>query len=84
MGLAIMGLACVPSFRQIGAAAPVLAVACRLLQGFALGGEVGPTTAYLIEAAPDRHRGLYGSWQSASQSIATLSGGILGFAMAAS
>jgi|SRR5579872_2580770 len=82
MGLALLGLVLTPSYRQIGALAPWLVVGFRLLQGFALGGEVGPTTAFLIEAAPAGQRGLYGSWQSASQSIANFSGGLAGFVIA--
>jgi len=78
MGGGLIGLALVPSYAQIGIFAPILAVCCRLIQGFALGGEVGPTMAYLIEAAPAGRRGLYGSWQSASQSIATMAGAFVG------
>jgi MFS transporter, MHS family, citrate/tricarballylate:H+ symporter len=52
------------------------------VQGFALGGEVGPTTAYLVEAAPRGQRGLYGAWQSASQSLAGISAGAIGLASA--
>ena len=78
MGGGLIGLALVPSYAQIGIFAPILAVCCRLIQGFALGGEVGPTMAYLIEAAPPGRRGLYGSWQSASQSIATMAGAFVG------
>ena len=82
MGVALIGLVCVPPYRQIGIAAPVLVVICRLVQGFALGGEVGPTTAFLIEAAPPGRRGLYGAWQSASQSLSNLSGGFVGLILA--
>ena len=78
MGAAILGLALTPSYARIGWAAPVLAVGFRLLQGFALGGEVGPTTAFLIEAAPPERRGFYGVWQSASQAVASLAGGAVG------
>lgn len=78
MGVALVGFVLTPGYRQIGMAAPLLAVLCRVVQGFALGGEVGPTTAYLVEAAPFRQRGLYGSWQSASQSLATISAGAIG------
>jgi MFS family permease len=78
MGLAILGLALTPSYAQIGLAAPLLALGFRLLQGFALGGEVGPTTAFLIESAPPERRGLYGAWQSASQGAAALFGGLIG------
>jgi MFS family permease len=82
MGAAIFALALIPSYRSIGIAAPILAVMARLLQGFALGGEVGPTTAYLVEAAPIKRRGLYASWQSASQSIASIVGGGVGVTLA--
>ncbi len=74
MGLGIVGLVLIPSYAAIGAAAPVLLLVCRLVQGFALGGEVGPTTAFLIEAAPLNRRGLIGAWQSASQGVASLVG----------
>jgi len=82
MGAAIFALALIPSYHSIGIAAPILAVTARLVQGFALGGEVGPTTAYLVEAAPVKHRGLYASWQSASQSIASMVGGGVGVLLA--
>ena len=52
MGVAIVALALIPPYAQIGVAAPILAVVARMVQGFSLGGEVGPTTAYLLEAAP--------------------------------
>jgi MHS family citrate/tricarballylate:H+ symporter-like MFS transporter len=83
MGAALLGFVCVPTYRQIGMWAPILAVTCRLVQGFALGGEVGPTTAYLIEAAPLNQRGLYGAWQSASQSLASVSAGLAGLTISA-
>lgn len=67
MSLGIAGLALTPSYAQIGIAAPIIAVIARLLQGFALGGEVGPSTAFLIEAAAHSHRGLIGSLQRVTQ-----------------
>ncbi|HEX7760076.1 MAG TPA: MFS transporter [Caulobacteraceae bacterium] len=72
MAVGLLGLAITPSYAQIGLAAPVLVVIFRLIQGFALGGEVGPTTSYLVEAAPPRRRGLIGSMQGASQGVAFL------------
>jgi MFS family permease len=83
MGVAILGMALTPSFAQIGLWAPFLALSFRLLQGFALGGEVGSTTAFLIEAAPPARRGLYGGWQGASQGVASLFGGLVGVALSA-
>jgi len=61
-----MGLALIPSYATIGAAAPTLLVICRVIQGFALGGEVGPASVFLVEAAPPGRRASYGSWQLAS------------------
>jgi MFS family permease len=76
-----LGLALTPSYASIGFAAPVIVVLCRLVQGLALGGEVGPSTAFLVESAPRDRRGLYASWQAASQGGATLVAGLLGMAM---
>ncbi len=73
-----LGLALTPSYASIGAAAPIIVVLCRLVQGLALGGEVGPSTAFLIEIAPSDRRGLYGSWQLASQGVAALVAGVIG------
>lgn len=78
MGLGLLGLVLTPSYAAIGPAAPALLVFCRIVQGFALGGEVGPTTAFLIEAAPPNRRGLIGAWQSGSQAIASLIGATVG------
>ncbi|HUB85219.1 MAG TPA: MFS transporter, partial [Rhizomicrobium sp.] len=78
MGLGILGLALTPSYKAIGVAAPVLFILFRLIQGFALGGEVGPTTAYLIEAAPPLRRGLYVSLAYATQDLGVLCAGVLG------
>ncbi len=78
MGVGLIGLVLIPPYAAIGAAAPVLLLTFRLIQGFALGGEVGPTTAFLIEAAPLHRRGLIGAWQSASQSVASLVGAAVG------
>jgi len=76
-----LGLALTPSYASIGMAAPIIVVLCRLVQGLALGGEVGPSSAFLIESAPATRRGLYASWQLASQGVATLVAGVLGIAM---
>jgi len=82
MGVAIVGLALTPPARVIGPAAPILAIAFRLMQGFALGGEVGPSTAYLVEAAPPNRRGLYVSMQFMGQDAAVLAAGLMGVGLA--
>jgi MFS family permease len=78
MAVGMVLLAATPSYAVIGVAAPILVVVARLVQGFALGGEVGPSTAYLLEAAPAGKRGEYGVWQIASQGAAMALAGIFG------
>jgi MFS family permease len=78
MGIAIVGLSLTPAYATIGLAAPVLAVLFRMLQGFALGGEVGPNTAFLVEAAPPNRRAFYVSLQFATQNFSILVAGSVG------
>ena len=78
MGIAILVLALTPSYDAIGVAAPIVVILARLTQGFSLGGEVGPTTAYLMEAASSQHRGLAVSFQPASQQVAATAGALIG------
>jgi MFS transporter, MHS family, proline/betaine transporter len=66
-----------PVYASIGIWAPVLLVTARLLQGFACGGELGGATAILVENAPDGSRGLYASWQTASQAAGVLLGAMV-------
>jgi MFS family permease len=81
MAVGMLMLAVTPSYAAIGIAAPALVVLGRLVQGFALGGEVGPSTAYLLEAAPPSKRGYITSWQLASQGVATLLAGAVGLSL---
>jgi MFS transporter, MHS family, citrate/tricarballylate:H+ symporter len=81
MGISVVGLAITPSYAQIGIAAPILLLLFRVLQGFALGGEVGPSTAFLIEAALPHRRSLYASIQQASQGVAILTAGVVVFVL---
>ncbi|MDE2184154.1 MAG: MFS transporter [Alphaproteobacteria bacterium] len=83
MGAGMLGVAVTPGYGAIGIVAPVLLVLFRLVQGFALGGDVGPTTAYLIEAAPPARRGVYGSLQYTSQQAAVLAASLFGVGLAA-
>src|SRR6202166_1983656 len=82
MGVAIIGLALTPPHSMIGIAAPMLVVFFRMLQGFALGGEVGPTTAFLLEVAPLGRRGFYTAFQFWSQNLSVLISGLVGFGLA--
>jgi MFS transporter, MHS family, shikimate and dehydroshikimate transport protein len=61
MGLGTFLIGLLPTYDQIGAAAPVLLVLVRLLQGVGLGGEWGGAVLMVVENAPAARRGLLGS-----------------------
>jgi MHS family citrate/tricarballylate:H+ symporter-like MFS transporter len=82
IGIGVLGLPLIPSYASIGVLAPILAVGFRLIQGFALGGEVGPSTAFLMEAAPPLRRGLYISLQAMSADLAVMVAGLVGIGLA--
>lgn len=69
MGLSTFLVGCLPTYDQIGWAAPALLVACRVVQGLALGGQYGGAATFIAEHAPDGQRGVYTSW---IQTTATL------------
>ncbi|HEX4077661.1 MAG TPA: MFS transporter [Rhizomicrobium sp.] len=81
-GLAVMALALVPTYARIGIWAPVLVLAIRLVQGFALGAEVGSASSFLLEASAPKDRGLSVAWQGASQGIAGALGAAVGYFLA--
>jgi len=69
MGLSTFIVGVLPSYASIGAAAPVILIGLRLLQGLALGGEYGGAATYVAEHAPHGKRGAYTAW---IQTTATL------------
>jgi MFS family permease len=62
MGTATAAVGFLPTYAQIGIAAPVLLIVIRVLQGLALGGEYGGATVYVAEHVPDEKRGFYTSF----------------------
>lgn len=82
MGAGALGLALTPSYAQIGIAAPVLVVVFRLIQGLAAGGDVGPTTAYLVECTRPERRGLFSSLQLSAMRMGALLSGLVGLGLA--
>jgi MHS family citrate/tricarballylate:H+ symporter-like MFS transporter len=78
MGFGVLVMALTPDYATIGIAAPVIVVLARIVQGFALGGEVGPTTAFLMEASTPATRGVYTTLQFVSQGTNTVLGGLVG------
>ncbi|WP_322033982.1 MFS transporter [Paraburkholderia sp. J76] len=66
-----LAMAVMPPYASIGIAAPLLILFARLVQGFAVGGEFGSATAFMVEHSPAK-RGYYASWQFASQGAAAI------------
>lgn len=69
MGLATFAIGLLPSYAQIGIAAPILLIVLRIVQGLALGGEYGGAAIYVAEHAPDHQRGAWTSWIQTSAAI---------------
>jgi len=69
MGISTFIVGLLPTYAQIGVAAPVILIVLRLLQGLALGGEYGGAATYVAEHAPMGKRGAYTAW---IQTTATL------------
>src|SRR6201993_3502198 len=61
MGLGTFLIGLLPTYQQIGIAAPVLLVGLRFLQGIGLGGEWGGAVLMVVENCPTAKRGLLGS-----------------------
>lgn len=66
-----------PTYEQIGYAAPVLLTIIRLLQGLSLGGEFSGSMTYLVEHAPAKRRGAIGSLSMVSLMAGFLMGAMV-------
>jgi metabolite-proton symporter len=72
MAVSTVGVGLVPSTGAIGAAAPLLLVGLRLLQGFAVGGEWAGSALLSVEYAPPDKRGRYGMFTLIGGGIAAV------------
>ncbi|HET7474390.1 MAG TPA: MFS transporter [Dermatophilaceae bacterium] len=62
MGASTFLVALLPTYDSVGVLAPILLVALRLIQGFAVGGEISGASAMILEHAPFGRRGYFGSF----------------------
>ncbi|WP_234937304.1 MFS transporter [Rhizobium herbae] len=59
MGLSTFLVGLLPGYASWGAAAPIILIILRMLQGLALGGEYGGAAVYVAEHAPANQRGYF-------------------------
>jgi metabolite-proton symporter len=72
MGVSTFLIALLPSYATIGAAAPLLLVLLRLLQGFALGGEWGGAVLLVAEHGDNRRRAFWAAWPNLGPPLGNL------------
>lgn len=62
MGFSTVSIGLLPTFEQIGVWAPALLIFLRLIQGFAVAGEMSCASSMILEHAPDGRRGYFASF----------------------
>ncbi|GAA4550345.1 MFS transporter [Amycolatopsis samaneae] len=77
MGGATVAIGLIPSYQDIGVAAPILLVITRFLQGIGLGGEWGGAVLLATEYAPPGKRGLYSAFPQLGPAIGFVLGNAL-------
>lgn len=78
MGICTMCMGLLPTYSQVGIAAPILLTVLRLLQGLATGGEFGSSLTFIAEYGTPNNRAFLVSWQPFSVGCGLLVGSAAG------
>ncbi|MEV4900969.1 MFS transporter [Citricoccus sp. NPDC055426] len=77
MSIATFCIALIPGYATIGIWAPLLLLLLRLVQGFSASGEYAGASAFLVEYAPPKRRGVYAAVVPASTATGLLLGSLI-------
>lgn len=72
MGTATTFIGFLPSYATSGPIATLLLIACRFVQGLAIGGQWGGAMLLVTESAPPKRRGFYGSFAQVGAPVGVL------------
>ena len=78
MATATFLLGCLPTYKQVGIAAPLLLASMRMVQGLSVGGQLVGSFVFTIESAPPGRRALFGGMCMATSVLGTMLGSVVG------
>lgn len=77
MGGSTLAIGLLPTYQTLGIASPIMLIILRLIAGISAGGELGGSVSYLVESAPTKQRGLFGSIGIASSMLGVLTAAVI-------